>query len=401
LLPEFYPIKPVGAFIAADFIAGCKFDCSFCISKRHPSREALFRRKWIISNEVTPGKMHQWLKQMPSFQAGVQLRIGHDTDAGLQFEKSAELIELIDPNHSITYLTRKPFNAEETGFFGTYRENLLMKLTATPKSRSLGVHRDPLRLVRSAERVDPRMLYWVVGPLVADNYEDCVKILEALPEGSSLFLKELNYAGLPHLGGVPPLSGDNYSRLEDFALKRGHIITEWFCKSGLARIGRGFFDVDKLTQQYHAAKKERELEYCRNCGSNSACHSELDLTRFNEQLAKNLKFLGLTLLQPPKRTGARSFEIKVDEPSSRGEETFLNHVMDQPVSININTREEGRSQGGSFCNVDRRVLKRWYESGFLPVTELNVVAENLLREMPGLAQQFPEEKEPAGKAQCG
>ena len=122
LLPEYYPIKLIGAFISVDFIVGCYFNCSFCISKRHPSRKELFEEGLVIDNRVSPKKMYQWLSSMPSYLAGVQIRIGHDTDAGLQFGKSSELIDLIEPEHSITYLTRKPFTSEEVEFFGKYRE---------------------------------------------------------------------------------------------------------------------------------------------------------------------------------------------------------------------------------------------------------------------------------------
>jgi hypothetical protein len=314
---------------------------------------------------------------MPSYQAGVQIRIGHDTDAGLQFDKSSQLIDLVDHEHSITYLTRKPFTSTETDFFKQYRKNLLLKLTATPRSESLSVQRDPLHLVSSAEAIDARMLYWVVGPLVQDNVEDTVRVLEALPSGSRLFLKKLNYAGLPQLANVGPLSDEDYGRLEQIAMQRGHIVTEWFC-DGLARVGKGFYDVDKITQQPPSAKRDRELGHCASCRSNPLCYAELAMEDFKNQLWCHLRFLGLHLMEEPRRTGKRSFEIKVKEPSSRGEETYLNHVIRPHVSININTRESGRSQGGSFCNIDREVLKRWYDNGFFPVTELNNVAEHIL-----------------------
>lgn len=377
LLPEYYPIKLIGAFISLDFIVGCSFNCGFCISKRHPSRKELFEEGIILDNRVSPQKMYQWLKSMPSYQAGVQIRIGHDTDAGLEFEKSSKLIDLIDKNHSITYLTRKPFTAKETEFFSKYRKNLLVKLTATPRSQSLNITKDPTNLIRSSSNIDNKMLYWVIGPLVNDNQKGTKEILKTLPKRSRLFLKKLNYVGLPHLNKVSPISDVDYKKLEQFALDREHIVTEWFCDS-LSRIGRGFFDVDKIEQQPNSQKRERELDYCQSCSSHNHCYAELDRDNFRNQLNEHLEFLGLNLLEEPIKTGRKSFEIKIAEPSSRGEETYLNNVIYPPVSININTREQGRSQGGSFCNIDKAVLKRWYKNGFFPVTELNNIAENLL-----------------------
>jgi len=377
LLPEYYPVKLIGAFISLDFIVGCSFNCSFCISKRHPSRKELFEEGMVLDNRVLPQKMYQWLQSMPSYQAGVQIRIGHDTDAGLEFEKSAELIDLIDDEHSVVYLTRKPFTVNEVDFFRKYRKNLLVKPTATPRSRSLQIARDPVNLVRSTLEIDDGILYWVIGPLVDDNQKDTRRVLEALPKGSRLFLKKLNYAGLPNLDNVPPISDVDYEGLEQFALDKGHLVTEWFCNS-LARIGKGFFDVDKIEQQPDSPKRDRELGYCQSCPSHQICYGDMDLVDFRRQLDRHLKLLGLHLLDEPTQTGRRSFEIKVAEPSSRGEETYLNNVINSPISININTREQGRSQGGSFCNVNREVLKRWYSNGFFPVTELNNVAENIL-----------------------
>jgi len=377
LLPEYYPVKLIGAFISLDFIVGCSFNCNFCISKRHPSRKELFEEGIVLDNRVLPQKMYQWLQSMPSYQAGVQIRIGHDTDAGLEFEKSAKLIDLIDNKHSVVYLTRKPFTANEVDFFRKYRKNLLVKPTATPRSQSLQITRDPVNLVRSTSEIDDRILYWVIGPLVDDNQKDTRRVLEALPKRSKLFLKKLNYAGLPHLDNVPPISDVDYEGLEQFALDKGHLVTEWFCNS-LARVGRGFFDVDKIEQQLDSPKKDRELAYCQSCPSHQICYGDMDLGDFRRQLNRHLKLLDLHLLDEPTQTGRRSFEIRVAEPSSRGEETYLNNVINPPISININTREQGRSQGGSFCNVNREVLKRWYSNGFFPVTELNNVAENIL-----------------------
>jgi len=381
LLPEFYPLKLIGAFISLDFIVGCSFNCSFCISKRHPSREELYEEGLVLDSRVPPKKMLSWLHSLPSFRAGVQVRIGHDTDAGLEFEKSARLIDLIEEDRSVVYLTRKPFTEPEVKYFTPYRPNLLLKLTATPRSASLGVKRNPLNLVRSAEPLDPRMLYWVVGPLVRDSQEDTEEVLRALPKGSTLFLKRLNTTGLPHLDPVPQMEDREYARLEELALSRGLLVTEWFCKSGLSRIRKGFFDVDKITGQPASPKRERELGYCTDCASNAICHGELDRASFEKQLRTHLYFLGLTLAGDPVRTGNRSFTVTVQEPSSRGEETYLNHAIHPPVSITLSTREKGRSQGGSFGNVDRLALKRWYENGFLPVTELNTVAGNVLRDI--------------------
>lgn len=388
LLPEFFPIKLIGAFIAVDFVAGCSFGCGYCISRRHPAREALFDARVLVQNRVAPRKVLAWLRSMPSYQAGVQLRIGHDTDAGLQFEKSAELVELVDPRRSIVYLTRKPFTEREQGFFSTYRKNLLLKLTATPRSSALGVTANPLVLVRSAWLLDPRMLFWVVGPLAegADVEADAAAILDALPPGSHLQLKPLSVAGLAGLGAAP-IGADALARLEERAERRGLVATEWFCRRGLARVGQPFFAVDAMTVQPDPAKRSRELAPCAECAMSDKCHAPIDAAAVGERLGAALRELGLTALAPPARTGPRSFELAVKEPSSRGDETWLAHAAGTPVRVRLSTREAGASEGGSFCNVDGEVLRRWYATGFLPVTELNHVAENVLGDVRRIVAQ--------------
>jgi len=389
LLPEFFPLKLIGAFISLDFLVGCSFACRFCISRRHAARQALFDAGLALDNRVSPRKMLAWLRTMPSFRAGVQIRIGHDTDAGLEFGKSADLIRRLPQDHSITFLSRRPLDAEARSFFGATRKNLLLKLTATPRSESLGVRADPLQLVQSVESIDPEMTYWVIGPLVADNIVDAERVLDALPPGSHLFLKQLNTNGLPQLASIAPLSDPALKRLESRAIARGHVVTEWFCRRGLARVGQGFFDVDKITQQVAGEKRDREIAVCKTCPSWTLCHGELDWPRVQERLGEEIAALGLTLVEEPRRTGPRSIELHVAEPSSRGDETYLSHAFGQPLSVHITTREEGKSEGGSFCNVEPAVLRRWYETGFLPVTELNSVAQNTLSSIRQLLRPRP------------
>lgn len=384
LLPEFFPVKLIGAFISVDFVIGCGFDCAFCISRRHPAREALFDAGVVLDTLVSPREVLGWLRSMPSYRAGVQLRIGHDTDAGLEFDKAAELIELIEPlepNRSIVYLTRKPFTQTERAFFAAPRANLLLKLTATPRSAELGVERDALELVRSADGLALRGLHWVVGPLTADGANDTERVLVALPPGSRLTLKPLNVAGLPRLAGVGPLSAARLAELEGLARRLGHTVTEWFCREGLARVGRSFFDVDALTGQRDPARRVHDLVICDGCPSLTWCHGALDEPALLARLGQGLGVVGLTLTAPPVRTGPHAYRLEVAEPSSRGDETYLSHALGQPARITLSTRERGTSEGGSFCNVDVDVLRRWWSVGFLPVTELNAAAEKVLEEL--------------------
>lgn len=384
-LSEFFPIKPIGAFLALDFVLGCSFGCRFCISRRHRVREALFSLGKVLRLPMTPDEARAWLDEMPSFRAGVQIRIGHDSDAGFQFDPAAALVRALPRDKSVVWLSRKPLGERERGFFAEDRPNLLLKLTATPRSPLLGVTADPLVLVGSTLGLPSAHLFWVVGPLAADSEAEACRVIDALPADSHVHLKPLNQAGVPEMENVAPISDEALRRLEQRAVRRGLTVTEWFCRRSLSPLGRGFFDVDKIAAQPASEKRERELAVCATCPSRTLCHAPLDEDSFRKKLADGLGALGLTPLAPARRLSARRFEIDVAEPASRGDETWLAHALGEPVSVRLSTREAGTSEGGAFCNVDDAVLRRWEARGFLPVAELRRAARRTLEEVLAVA----------------
>jgi hypothetical protein len=381
LLPEFFPVKLVGPFISVDFAIGSTFERAVSsLSRRYPAREALLDTGVAIDTRVTPRKVLAWLRSMPSYQAGMQLRLGHDTDAGLAFDKSAELVELVHPGRSVVYLTRRPLSAPERSFFARPRPNLLLMPTATPRSAALGVLADPLELVRSAEGLDPRRIHWVVGPLVSDSLRDAERIVDALPPGSHLTLRALDRLGLAHLEAAA-ISEEALRQLDHRALARRVAVTDWSCRFGLAAVGRGFFDVDRITSQADLGRRALDLATCAACPSRTQCHGTLDLSAFQRRLARELETLGLTLAAPPVRTGRRSFSVAVLEPTSRGDEAYLSHALGQPISVSLSAGSPGGGEPSGSRHVDGAVLRRWWGHGFLPVNELNAAAQNALEDL--------------------
>ena len=362
LLPAFFPVKLVGDFIAVDFVVGCHLDATAALDTR-----------------VSPRRMLAWLRSMPANRAGVQIRIGVGSDAALVFEKCAELVDLIDPGRSLVYLTRLPLAARHRAFFGEPRSNLLLELTATPRSAALGVEQDPLELVRSTEGLDPASLHWVLGPLACDGEADARRILAGLPPGSRLTLKLLGAGGRPALVGVAPAGAELLARLEATAHGLGHTVTEWSCRGSVARVGQGFVHVDRLTGQADLARRAHDLITCFACPSRTQCHAPLDEATLQARLGRELRVLGLTATAPPVRTGPRAYRLEVAEPTARGDETYLSQVLG-PVAIRLSTCPAEPDPGGG-ATVDPAVLRRWYATGFLPVTELNAVAEKVLEDL--------------------
>ena len=381
LLPEFHPLKLLGAAISVDFVVGCQADLPYCEARRHPARQALLDPGQALDTRISPRRVLAWLRSMPSYRAGVPLRLGHDTDAGQAFSKGAELIELLDPGRTVSYLTHRPFTREERDFFATPRPSLLLELTATPRSAALGVVRDPLELVASAAGLDPRGVHWVVGPLASDGEAEAARILEALPAGSRLTLRPLDGVGRPGPGGEAPLGAAALARLEARAHARGLAVTEWTCRGGLARVGRGFFGVDRLTGQADLARRAHDLITCAACPSRTQCHGPLQEEPLLARLKRELEVLGLTPTARPARSGPRAFRVEVAEPVAEGDEAYLSHALGQPVAIALASRAPRSGEAGSALGADPAVLRRWYATGFMPVTELNLAAEKVLEDL--------------------
>jgi hypothetical protein len=375
VLPEFHPVKLMGAFVGVDFVVGCG-----------PSAAGL-----ALDTRVSPRKVLSWLRSMPSYRAGVPVRIGHQTDAALEFEKSAELIELVEPRRSVVYQTRTPFTARERDFLKTPRPNLLIELNASPRRRLPASDPGARELVASAASLDPSRLHWMIGPLGATDLDEASGIVEALPPGSRLTLAPLQ----PSRGQVP-MDEEGLARLEALALSRGQTVSDWSCRNGPARVGRGFFDVDRITAQADLARRAQDLITCYGCPSRTQCHGVLDQADVLGRLPGQLEVLGLELTAPPTRTGPHAFALQVDQPTAPGDEAFLSHALGHPVAFSL-------SPGAPSGSQDPAVLRRWYRTGFLPVTELNRVAELVLEDLqrrekvrrPGAASLLTEQRSPA------
>lgn len=377
LLPEFFPVRLAEAFVDVDFVVGG--DGAGLPGRRHPAWRALSEARVALDTRVSPRRMLAWLRSMPSYRAGVPLRLGQAVDAGLQFDKAAELIELLDPGRSLTYLTRRPFAARERAFFAAARPGVLLVPTVSPGDGRPGVDHDPLELVRSAVGLDPRALHWVVGPLGSGAEAEAARLLEALPRGSRLTLD-----APPAAGSSPssqPLEAAGLARLEARAHALGHHVTAWRCRGSLARVGRGFPDVDRLTGQADLARRAHDLITCASCPSRTQCHGPLDEAALLARLDRELGVLGLRLTAPAQRTGPRAYRLEVAEPAGDGDEAYLSHALGQPVAVTVGSRQRLDGAGRAPGDPDPAVLRRWFATGFLPVTELNAAAEKVLEDL--------------------
>ena len=212
----------------------------------------------------------------------------------------------------------------------------------------------------------------MVGPLSPGDEAEAARLLASLPAGSRLTLRPDEAAP------APPAA---LARLEAAAHRHGHTVTEWTCRGAQARVGLGFFDVDRLTGQSDLARRAHDLITCAACPSRTLCHSPVDEPALAARLDRELRALGLTPAAPPQRLGPRSLRLEVAEPVAAGDEAYLSHALGQPVAVALAQRGPGGRPGAAPAGVTPAVLRRWYATGFLPVTELNGAAEKVLEDL--------------------
>jgi hypothetical protein len=355
-LPALFPVKPSGASISVDFVVGRAGD--------------------RLDARVSPRRMLAWLRSMPSYRAGVPLRLAQEPATGAELDKGAELLELLDPERPVTYQVRHPLTVKERAFLAAARPGLLVEVVVTPRGPAPGAAaRHPLELVRSAVGLDPRALHWVVGPLAEGCEPEAARILEALPHRSRLSLRPLGPADLHSGVAGAPLSAEPLARLEARAHALDHTVTDFSCRAALARVGRGFPGVDRVTAQTDLARRAFDLITCADCPSRTQCHGPLDEPALLERLPRELQVVGLTLTAPPVRSGPRTFRLEVAEPTAPGDQAYLSFALGQPVTITLSTCRGEPPGGPAAWEVAPSILRRWDATGFLPVTELDATAE--------------------------
>jgi hypothetical protein len=350
-LPDYFPVALAGASIAVDFVVG-----------RGDGRGPIDAR-------VSPRQALSWLRSMPSYRVGVPVLLGHAGDAGLAVEKNAELAALVDPHRAVTWRTALPLEGRARALFARPPHNLTLELVATPRAPG-APGPDPLPLARSAEGLDPRRAFWRVGPVAAAALAEAAAVIDALPRGSRLSLRAADGPGAP-----PALDlGD----LEARAHGRGLTVTDWPCRESLAPLGRGLVEVDRLTGQPDLGRRALDLVTCAGCPSRRLCHGAVDRARLEARLLSELEVTGLSAAGPPGWTGPRSLSLPVAEPAARGDEVFLSHALGVPVSVTLS--RGGRPVAGDAAP-EPAVLRRWWRTGFLPVTQLNAAADHALEDL--------------------
>ena len=364
-LLELFPIKLVGGFITVDDHVGC-VGCRFCLSRRH----ALWRdvldagRHWDGAFDG-PEQALSLLSAMRSFtEAKVPVRFGHNTDSAFQWDFGAALYGMMPSRNPFIFMTRFPVPGEHARLFQG-QSNLLVKMTITPPSETLGVETDVDALLASVRSVPLSNIYVLVGPITADNVDAAASVIERLPQGAWADAKQLTTEGIPGMDAIAAPPPEEIDALQLRGTRRGLVMTDFFGCILRRQLRRPFYKKDGLAPYIE--------ESCRRCPQRAMCRAGKDASETEGKARRAAKTIGLTLGRI-ERIGPHTSRFQCVEPSSRGDETYLSELLDHRILL---ASVPSGSEGGSFGSTERDILQRWERVGMLPSSRVEDLAKRI------------------------
>lgn len=354
-LAELFPIKLSPGFISVAFHLGC-IGCNFCSVRYGNARDAIFAAGIHRRYPTGPSEIAALLRAMPAFsKARLPLRLGNDTDVRFEMPDVIDLLERIPSDYPVALLTRFPVTPAEAAKVG--RANVVMKLTATPKSPHLSSPDNAGDVVASAAAFETPVLL-TIGPITADNFSDCLGLIDEVPRKSnvSLYLKPLNPEFHPSLAAIPQITHDQYRELRDAISRRGlrHVSQMMCCVYGALR----------MPQKRVSNVPMDERQDCVSCGSYDLCYSGDEGVA--DAIATELRTLGLRPLEPATRFGFRSYFVQIDQPSGYGDEAYVSERTG--AKVKLSGTPAGTGNGRYAASLE--VFRRWSDLHFFPYNEL-------------------------------
>lgn len=354
-ISEFYPIKISPGFITIAFHLGC-IGCNFCSVRYGNLRDVLFSGKINRKYPVSPRELYKLLEGMPSFsKARIPIRIGNDTDFKFESRETEKFVSLLPNDYPVIILTRFPVPIRYKHIFN--RNNVLLKITITPKSDYLDCPDNYKAILKSLEGINSEVMV-TIGPVDASNYDKACSLIKKIPNkrNFSVYIKRLNDEFHPSLKTIPQISSDQEQSLKVLVIENGfRHLSQLTCP---------------LSNRLNFAHKrvsdvpESERKYCTSCSVFDVCYSDDILDE--DELRFLLKDLGLQLTVPPVKTGFKSYLITVDNPTAFGDEAYLSEMLKRKIKISNTKDGTNRYQYSSSIEV----MKRWQEVSFFPFLAL-------------------------------
>jgi len=224
-------------------------------------------------------------------------------------------------------------------------------------------------ILRWTYRVPANNIFFLVGPLVKDNLNEAREIIEALPEKAWLDVKPLTKAGIPGIENIETPSEAEIESLRNLARKKHMTVTDYFGCRFRIPLNRPFYKA-------HDASEYVSVE-CRQCENRSRCFQEKDKEQLEISIRKEAAEVGLKL-DSSSQFGPGTTLFACETPTSRGDETYLSELFNHRVLLS--SVPDG-SQGGSFCLEDEDVHKRWERTGMFPTSQLEKLAEKIIKNL--------------------
>lgn len=353
-IAEFLPIKLSPGFISVAFHLGC-IGCNFCSVRYGNSRDLIFTAGVQKSYPTCPGDIVELLASMPSFhKARIPIRLGNDTDLRFELDEAIELLNLLPQDYPATALTRFPIRDAEAKRLA--RNNLIVKLTATPSSSYLNSPDNASDVIESVAFFDTPVVL-TIGPVTADNFDTALKLVGTIPKkpNVTVYIKPLNSEFHHSLAKIPQITAPQYDEIrravKDFGYRH---LSQLMCP------------VNDNLRIRHKRVSDVPLDeriYCQQCSSQLICYTPDNLS--NSALQAELSNLGLCMTKSPTRNGFKSYSIDIDAPTGFGDEAYLSEMLGCKVKLS-GTRYGTASVSYS---ASRDVMTRWDRLGFFPYFE--------------------------------
>lgn len=362
-LSLFFPIKLVNGFVTCDFQVGC-YCCKFCLNRRYPDWQRLLEKRRLYRNPLSVENAAALLQRTKAFtRARVTLKVGHDTDMSLEEAEAQQLYALLPPRHPIVFMRRGRLLPQHRPFYLQARPNLLVELTLTPRSAYLDYTADPFEILASFAGVACNMFY-TLGPLCHDNFDEAQALLRALPPHSQVWVKPLIVKDIPgYMAAAQPAGDHGAETLRQLAQAQGHTVISYLNCVVRAGVGLGFHKRGEFVSEPNTW----QLRWAETCPAREVCMPELPEAEERRRLAAALVELGLTLARPPEKFAHKSYTVWVNEAVNFGDEVYLREL----TGLKIDLYQPGRKTGTALSPA---IVRRWRETDFFPVDELLALA---------------------------
>ena len=352
----FLPMKLVNGFISCDFMIGC-YCCKFCLNRRYADWNQMLDTGKVFPNSMTPELAVKYLSAFKSFAEGkVTLKFGHDTDMSLEEENTQTMFSFLPSDYPVVFMRRGKLLDRFKDFYMVDYDNLLICLTVTPRSKFLQYHSNPYEIVDSFRDTKTSMFY-TIGPVTQDNVDEAKRIIDYLPSGSYMIVRELILKDIPGFPNDKNIV--SCEKLREYASSKGFKVMSYLNCLVRSKLGLPFHKHGEFISEPNIWQNE----WCSICNSKHLCGEKLRDEEEKDRILRILKELGLTLAEDIQKKCYKTYLVNVNEDVSFGDESYVR----EKACLKVDLAKQGRKTGSA---ISKSIYNRWKMIGFLPIDDL-------------------------------